>query len=372
MTTATAAPELHTDIPSAAARIPALDYTRTVDRLLVHRDALGEVFLTDLQQIDEGRYLAGAQLPRSHAYYGDHLLRPESYDPLLVLEACRQAGLAGAHRLYDVSAHSKFILTHLSLDIVRPERLGIGPASAQLAMDVTIASRKEREGRVTGLDYLFTLAVDGTVVGTATLGLRFKTPNGYLTLRLNNRNGMALPTSATYPRSTPGTPIPPHLVGRANVENVLLVEPAVTHAGSSALLRVPARHASLFDHPQDHLPGMVIAEGARQLALFATLELHGMSTAKTAVTGIDIRFTRFGELEDETVLTAETGVRTAPGEAPAEHYTLGGVLELPDDDGTERVPVRVEARQKGEVLCVATFRLARSRPADDRGNRSRA
>ncbi|MER5861928.1 ScbA/BarX family gamma-butyrolactone biosynthesis protein [Kitasatospora sp. NPDC002040] len=359
MTTATAEPELHTDIPPAPAPIHALDYTRTIDRLLVHRDALGEVFLTDLVEIDQGHYLAGAQLPRSHAYYGDHLLRPESYDPLLILEACRQAGLAGAHRIYGVSADNKFILTHLSLDIPRPERLAIGSGPAQLAMDVAIASRKEREGRVTGLDYVFTLSLDGTAVGTATLGLRFKTPNGYLTLRLNNRNGMALPSSAAYPQSTPGTPVPPHLVGRASTDNVLLVEPAVTRDGSSALLRVPARHASLFDHPQDHLPGMVIAEGARQLALFAALELHGMSTAKTAVTGVDVRFTRFGELEDETVLTAEAGARTPLGGSPTEHYTQGGVLELPDDEGLERVPVRVEARQKGESLCVLTFQLTR-------------
>ncbi|MCZ0978180.1 hypothetical protein O1L60_00100 [Streptomyces diastatochromogenes] len=40
-----------------------LDYTRTVDRLLVHRDALGEVFLTDLQPLDDENYAAAGQLP---------------------------------------------------------------------------------------------------------------------------------------------------------------------------------------------------------------------------------------------------------------------------------------------------------------------
>ncbi|MEU7278991.1 ScbA/BarX family gamma-butyrolactone biosynthesis protein [Streptomyces sp. NPDC045431] len=362
MTTATAGPEPRSATPFLPSD-PVLDYTRTVDRLLVHRDALGEVFLTDLRQTGEDRYLAGAQLPRSHAYYGDHLLRPLSYDPLLILEACRQAGLAGAHRFFGVAADNKFILTHLRLHVSHPRWVTVGSAPLPLAMEARIVSRKERDGRVTGLDYEFTLSAGGTQVGTAHLGLRFKTPNGYLTLRLNNRGGLALPSSATHPQATPGTLVPPHLVGRANPDNVVLVEPAVTSSAASALLRVPTGHASLFDHPQDHLPGMVIAEGARQLALFAALELHGMSTAKTLVTDVDVRFTRFGELEDDTVLTAEIGEPTAPGGAvDGVPYTLGGPLEAPEDGAAHQahqVPVRVEATQKGESLCVFTFRLTR-------------
>ncbi|MFF6790340.1 hypothetical protein ACVW0K_003744 [Streptomyces filamentosus] len=356
MTTATARPETGARTPDA----PELDYTRTVDRLLVHRDALGEVFLTDLRQTGENTYLAGAQLPRSHAYYGDHLNRPLSYDPLLILEACRQAGLAGAHRFYGVAPDNKFILTHLRLHISHPQQVTVGSAPLPLAIETLIVSRKERDGRVTGLDYEFTLVSGGIRVGTAALGLRFKTPGGYLTLRLNNRGGLALPSSATSPQAVPGTLVPAHLVGRANPDNVVLVEPAVTSSSASALLRVPTGHPSLFDHPQDHLPGMVIAEGARQLALFAALELHGMSASKTLVTGVDVLFTRFGELEDETVLTAES-VPAAPGDDPrGVPYTLGGPLEFPEDGGTLReVPVRVEATQKGESLCVFTFRLSR-------------
>ncbi|MDD9382998.1 ScbA/BarX family gamma-butyrolactone biosynthesis protein [Streptomyces sp. ZAF1911] len=352
MTTAPARPQAQPAPPAW----PTLEYSRTVNRLLVHRDALNEVFLTDLQPVDEASYAAGAQLPRSHAYYGDHLLRPLSHDPLLILEACRQAGLAGAHRFFGVAMDHKFILTHMSLHLSHPQQVTVGPAPGALALHVRIADRKERDGRVTGLDYEFDLSVDGSAIGTATLGLRFKSPTGYLTLRLNNRDGYALPSSATYPHSTPGTPIPPHLVGRASLDNVVLVEPALTHDSASALLRVPVRHASLFDHPQDHLPGMVIAEGARQLALFAALELRGMSTAKTLATDIDVRFTRFGELEDDTVLTAEIGPR--PRSGPGVAYTQGGLLELPDD-GAEQLPVRVEATQKGQSLCVFTFLLTR-------------
>ncbi len=347
----------------SAPPLPELDYTRTVDRLLVHRDALGEVFLTDLQPLGDESYAAAAQLPRSHAYYGDHLLRPGHYDPLLILEACRQATLAGAHRFFGVPADNKFILTHLTLRIDDPQLVFVGSSPFRLAMQVHITSRKERAGRVTGLDYDITLSGNGAVFGTASVGLRFKDPGGYLTLRLNNRDGMALPSSAAYPAATPGAPVAPHLVGRANPDNVVLLDSVVVGDSAQAMLRIPARHASLFDHPQDHLPGMVIAEGARQLALFAALDIRGLSTSKTLLTALDVRFTRFGELEDDTVLSATVGEfgGTPRRDEATVDYTLGGVLARADEDEQrpEDLQVQVEATQKGEPLCSFAFTLTR-------------
>ncbi|MDT0319923.1 ScbA/BarX family gamma-butyrolactone biosynthesis protein [Streptomyces millisiae] len=349
-----------------------LDFSRTVDRLLVHRDALGEVFLTDLRRIDDESYAAAAQLPRSHAYYGDHQLRPSFHDPLLLLEACRQANLAGAHRFYGVAEDDKFILTHLRLTLTHLPSLVVGPAPLPLVMRVRVVNRKERDGRVTGLDYAIELWVDDTVVGTSEMGLRFKTPTDYLTLRLNNRGGRALPSSATLPHVTPGTPVPPHLVGRHAAQNVVLVDAATTGATGHAGLRTPADHPSMFDHPQDHLPGMVITEGARQLALFTALDVCGMSAAKVFPTDIDVHFTRFGELEDETVLTAEANERVRiPSEPtdPGVYYTQGGLLELPESGeeslwngggaALEQLPVRVEARQRDELLCAVNLTLTR-------------
>ncbi len=344
-----------------------LDYSRTVDRLLVHRDALGEVFLTDLRPIDAESYAAAAQLPRSHAYYGDHLLRPSYYDPLLLLEACRQANLAGAHRFHGVPEDHKFILTHLRLHLVNPRRLVVGSSPFALAMRVRVINRKVRDGRVTGLDYAIELYADGGVLGTAEMGLRFKSPTDYLTLRLNNRDGVALPSSATHPETVPGTPVAPYLVGRGAAENVVLTNAITSGTTSRAGLRIPVGHPSMFDHPQDHLPGMVIGEGARQLALFTALEVRGMSTAKVFPTDVSVDFHRFGELEDETVLVARTGeqVHFEPDDAGV-YYTQGGVLELqaPEEErgapaALEQVPVRVEARQRDQRLCTVDLTLTR-------------
>lgn len=189
----------------------ALSFERTVDRRLVHRDSLGEVFVTDLQPaVAPGGYIAAAQLPRSHAYYGDHLLRPNTYDPILLLEAARQAALAGAHEFFGVPQDHKFILTHLRIHLAHPELTTVGDSVFAVRMDIQTGNVKLRDGRATGLDYEIRLSVDGVMIGQASVGLRFKSPESYLRLRTSNRNGRALPSSASpCPRLRgPSSPLP--------------------------------------------------------------------------------------------------------------------------------------------------------------------
>lgn len=338
---------------------PALTYARTVDRSLVHRDSLGEVFLTDLQPTGPTAYVAAAQLPRSHAYYGDHLLRPSTYDPVLLLEACRQSALAGAHEFFSVPTDYKFILTHLRIHLSRPERIAVGTEPCALLMRVTVVDHRRREGLTTGLDYEFDLFAKDVPIGRAAVGLRFKSPEGYTALRLKNRGGLALPSSATYPDNQGGTPVDPYRVGRVNSHNVVLTDAAVDGESARANLRIPAAHPSMFDHPQDHLPGMVIAEAARQLSLLAALEVRGMSPSKTFPTDLSVVFNQFGELDKETVLDAEVGGQTQTDDGA--YYTQGGVVELPEETAADQLPVTVTASQYGDVLCVLRLSLTRVR-----------
>ncbi|MGW7332295.1 ScbA/BarX family gamma-butyrolactone biosynthesis protein [Streptomyces sp. NPDC054840] len=344
-----------------------LSYSRTVDRTLVHRDSLGEVFLTDLQPLGGASYVAAAQLPRSHAYYGDHLLNPNVYDPVLLLEACRQAALAGAHAYFAVPRTHKFILTHLRVHLSRPDRIAVGPTPCQLTLHVTTSNHYVREGSTNGLDYDVDLRVGDVSIGRAGIGLRFKSPESYTALRLRNRDQRPLPSSADHPApgTATGAPVEPYRVGRANADNVVLTGIEVAGDTLTAGIRTPGSHPSMFDHPQDHLPGMVIAEAARQIALYGALDVRGMSPSRTYPTGLAVTFSRFGELDSPATLTAVVGERRdagRPGE-PASYYTQGGIVELGDENtpDTDRVPVRVEAHQDGESLCLLTLDLARVR-----------
>ncbi|WP_431681640.1 ScbA/BarX family gamma-butyrolactone biosynthesis protein [Kitasatospora sp. KL5] len=363
MTTTPFAPA---EAPERPAAVP-LSYATTLDRGLVHRDAVSEVFVTDLRGGEGGHYTAAAQLPRSHAYYGDHLLRPGTHDPVLLLEAARQATLAGAHLFHGVPADHKFILTFLRIHLIRPRLLTIGDSPLDLVLNVTVTDRRVREGRVTGLDHAVELTVDGTVIGWAGVGLRFRDPAGYREMRLRNRDGAELPSTALLPPQAGGAaPAAPHLVGRADPRNVVLLDPVLADGAATAVLRIPAGNPSMFDHPQDHLPGMVLAEAARQLALFTALDTRGLSAAKTFPVDLSVTFARFGELEPQTVLTATLGDEKPLGAEAGEHtyYTQGGPLDLDEAEpgaAVTQLPVVVDARQHDESIARFVLSLARIR-----------
>lgn len=337
---------------------PTLTYARTVERHLVHREALGEVFLTDTRRVDEDRFSAAAQLPRSHAYYGDHLLRPPLYDPMLMLEACRQAGLAGAHAHYAVPIDDKAILTHLGIHLQHPQKITVGTRPCELSLLARTTNRVEKNGVTTGLDYTFRLTVVGTPIGYARMGLRFKSPESYARLRLRQRGDTPPPLSSSSPRSR-GVAAPPHLVGRANPDNVVLLDVEERDGATRALLRLPCDHPSLFDHPQDHIPGMVLAEAARQLAGYAVIEELGMSPTKTHGTTLHAVFTKFGELEPATELSAVIrGVSTArESDISGLFHTHGGPVELDADEAAgegarvDQIPIDIDVRQAGETIA---------------------
>jgi hypothetical protein len=94
-------------------------FRQTVDRTLVHPAAVSEVFVTDMRPTSATAYLAGAQLPVEHHYYGDQvtaLLRPaftnislfdhvyDHYTAMVLVEGARQAAhLVNGGRVFGLS-----------------------------------------------------------------------------------------------------------------------------------------------------------------------------------------------------------------------------------------------------------------------------
>ncbi len=131
-------------------------------------------------------------------------------------------------------------------------------------------------------------------------------------------------------------------------------------------MRVPTTHPSMFDHPQDHLPGMVITEAARQLALYTALHTHALSPTRTLPTDLDVTFTRFGELEQDTQLTATHPAAHNPADTGI-HYTQAGPLEPTAPEhrtDPHPLPIHVEARQNDQPIAtlVVTLTPLRTHP----------
>ncbi|MBC9725831.1 ScbA/BarX family gamma-butyrolactone biosynthesis protein [Streptomyces sp. TRM68367] len=317
------------------ATVRALSFRTTVDRDRVHRAALGETFVTDSVSVTDDLFLCGAQLPRSHAYYGDVHDDPKHFDVLLVLEAVRQAVMLGAHEYYGLAADVRFILTHNRIEIRSLPSLVIGTRPAHLTLNIRVTDKRVRDGVVCALSFYTCLTLDGTEVARVTMGMAYKSPDSYRRLRTSGRLAAGLPGSAD---AEPVVPVSPCLVGRNDAANVVLGEPRWAGETLTAPVRVDQSHPSMFDHPQDHVPGMVMNEAFRQIAVLAADAAHALHPSRGRLTLLDVTYTRFGELDLATTATARPRAAEAHGDALF-------------------VPVELALRQRGEDIATAVAEL---------------
>src|SRR3954451_14125900 len=149
--------EVMYDGASIGASDGRLRYDATVPRQLVHRSAVSEVFVTDSAEVGPGRVDVAAQLPRGHVV-GEHR---SQYDPLLVIEAVRQAGVFVAHRHLSVEVGTPFVFKAITFAVTdrAGTRLGSNPARALFALD--IQPQRNGAGRLQALSFSGEGSIDG-------------------------------------------------------------------------------------------------------------------------------------------------------------------------------------------------------------------
>ncbi|MFB8392630.1 ScbA/BarX family gamma-butyrolactone biosynthesis protein [Streptomyces yangpuensis] len=277
---------------------------------LVHRSAVSEVVLTDWERVDDTHFVISAQWPRGHSFFtpvaGDY------HDPLIGCETIRQIGILLAHAEFGVPFGHQFVVWDLDL-AVEPQHLRMGYKPAALSIDVTCTEIKQRGKNVSGLRIDAVLHRDGQVVATGGGSLSCMAPAVYERVRGDHTLGggwYQLPLIS---------PAAPQSVGRMSPMDVVL---SPTPDQARWQLRVDTRHPVLFEHPVDHVPGMVLIEAARQ----ATASVLGRSSYLPL--SIANEFKRYAELDSPCMIEA-VKLSTPPG-------------------GGERV--LVTARQDGAVV----------------------
>ncbi|GAB3132639.1 ScbA/BarX family gamma-butyrolactone biosynthesis protein [Tsukamurella serpentis] len=311
----------------------ATAHDRTVPRQLVHRCAVSEVFLTSLadrphrDDTSEQVYLLGAQLPRSHAYYGDHRGPQRGHhDPLAVMEVARQSAIAVSHQFFDVPLDHAFLVRVFDGVAVAGARWQVRPEPANLTVELRVTREHRTDGRRTGLDVVLDIAGEGEPMMTVLGSLSWMPPRAWAAMRTATRRRMDL-----GPRPTgvaPATAGPAGRVGREVQRNVVLGPLRRTAAQIGAELVVDPTHPSLFDHPLDHVPGSLLLEAARQFAV----ALAGSPNRRPAT--LRSRFDAFVELDLPT--TCHTGIGDPAAGTQAE-------------DDPDSVVVRVE--QAGRICA---------------------
>ncbi|WP_433194178.1 ScbA/BarX family gamma-butyrolactone biosynthesis protein [Nocardia sp. CA-107356] len=281
-----------------AAAVQTASHTRTISRELAHRCAVSEVFVTSLDEVAEHTYIAGAQLPRMHAYYGDHAgSLAVRHDPLVVMEAARQTAIALTHKFYGVPPEMAFVVRTFNgtgSDTVAWE---VGTAPADLVMRVRVPQRHQRGGVLHGVDMVLEIESDGEPMLTVDGSFSWVTARQWSALRSGFRESLGLgPFHGALALSERAAP---SAVGRENWRNVVIGPPVRTGAVARATLVPDLGHPFLFDHQLDHVPGSLLIEACRQTAL--SMIVRDLPQLECVASTFD----RFVELDLPAECTAE-------------------------------------------------------------------
>ncbi|MFI9504217.1 ScbA/BarX family gamma-butyrolactone biosynthesis protein [Nocardia sp. NPDC052566] len=297
----------------------------TVSRRLVHRRAVAEVFVTSLEQLSSSEFAAGVQLPRTHAFFGDHSGVSEyQYDPLAVMEAARQAAIAISQQYFDVPYRVAYILRTFSGQATDSTGWYIGGTPADLLLTVRVSRVRQRDNVVHGLDMTLTAERDGEPLMAIDGTFSWLPPDKWSALRTDVRKQLGLGEFDGSP--APGPRAHAALVRRKDPRNVVIGPPVVDAETARAALVVDTTHPTLFDYQLDHVPGTLLIEACRQTALV------GLGVPDLCLRSVSSSFERFVELDipaecvavttDSSRTGGEVTCRVVQHGAPAAHVTL--------------------------------------------------
>jgi hypothetical protein len=290
--------------------------TTIVPRQYVHRAAVSEVLLTGWRPAAQpDAFVVGAQWPRGHSLFA----QSGGYqDPMLLVESVRQIGSLLSHAEFAAPFGHQFLMRSIWFTATT-DMFVATPAPTEVELHTVCRDIVRRANSLAGMCYEVTAMVDGVALATAGASFKCTGPGVYKRLRGERR---------TRVDRLPGLPIAPARVGRSSTEHVVLSEDT-GGSGDRWELRVDCDHPIFFDHPVDHVPGMMLLEAARQAAHATT----GMTDA--LVLDLDSSFDRYAELDEPCYIEASpVGV---------------------DDAG--HVQVQVRGLQSGETVFTARLTL---------------
>ncbi|GAA3211836.1 AfsA-related hotdog domain-containing protein [Actinocorallia longicatena] len=274
-----------TGVPTGRWEHRPLRYERTLPHPLVHKSGNGEVFLTDHAPGPGGGILLAGELPVAHRYFND--LPVPRLDLMPLLELCRQGCYVVAHAYHGVPGDHRFLLRNLSARLAGP-----GPAVRRAVIEVTVAGAFTRG---LALDYIVR-AEDGTELATASSSFSWMDGPAWERLRAAGRARHGLgPEIGAPPRA--GTFPAARGVGRTGDANVIVADLAWRRGSADARLALDPANPAMFEQAQGHIPGMTLAEAARQSALW-TLSRHlAVPAGQLTVVALETGFSAVGELD---------------------------------------------------------------------------
>jgi hypothetical protein len=316
---------------------PAVD--ETVIRTFVHKRRAENVLLTGFRRDGPEQFLCTGRMPASHPFFTDGGRSPRR-DILFYSELGRQASIAVSHAFLGADEDDVFIFENSEASITEAVwRAGDEGAHEQLSVAVQLKETARRKnGAVTRAVAEYSVWCGADLVFSATGTWTVQSAALFRRLR---RLGAA-PGARAEAESAAGDVPAADNATPASAVNVVISPPLFTphDASTSTSLLVDRTHSYFFDHPCDHVPGMLLLEACAQLVLAAMAETAPSlpDARRPAIAAYGVTFAQFVECDLPTTLTA----RPSAGD--------GTAAEAPAFD--------IVISQRGAVAGTAHFRVA--------------
>lgn len=257
-----------------------------VTRNLVHRRAVSEVFLTASVRETSDTFRIDGQWPRRHFFFD---VDDGKVDILLVGETLRQATILVAHRYYGVPDGYAFLMGRLEVSVLT-RVLPNHSIPADVEITVVVDGVRTGSQGVAALRTNLTFVVQGTVVATGSGELQVVDPRIYRRMRVNARRSDEQPTERHDPHC------------QLTARGVVLTPLHDQVAGANWQMVIDTSHPVLFDHPLDHVPGMLVMEASRQAARSI------VGDARADMTEFNGVFSQFLDLDHPITMSAAGSV----------------------------------------------------------------
>lgn len=338
--------EISDMVRAALASVPDADaiakvaHRHTISRELAHKRRLENVYVTSLCEQSDGEFLFGAFVPQSNAYIND--MRTHANDVTLSLvEIGRQIGIALSHEFLDVSHGNAFVLDQVEYQAFPHLQTIDWRAHETLWGHVLISNR-----RYSDAGELVSAQADGAFfsgdqcVARQSSSWTICPKDRYMRLREISRNRAQRRIAALDEAAAPfvgGFKVGLHTALRRPVlADVLWANRE--HNSFSATLHVERENLFFFDHENDHVPGMLLLEGMRRLALDIAGRYVHNGDAEPPISQMQLEFKNFAELDSPVQLLATQG-------DPADS-AVGAV---------QPGAIHIEALQHGRAVASGTF-----------------
>ncbi|MEU6382360.1 ScbA/BarX family gamma-butyrolactone biosynthesis protein [Streptomyces bauhiniae] len=280
---------------------------------LVHRPDAQDAFPVEWTRLAEHRYLVTADWPVAHRFFTP--LPGGVQDPLLVAESMRQTAMMLVHADYGVPADHHFVMWDMEYALGTGD-FGLSVASGRIDVVVECSEVRMRARSLAGMKMRLVFLRGDNVLAAGSGHLSCTSERAYRRLR-----GDRPASAGDAPPLLDG--VPPWRVGRRDPRDVVL---APAEDGAGWRLRLDTANPTLFARANDHVPGMVLLEAARQAAVALAPE------GRFVPASLSIAFHRYAELNEPCLVRARRETS-------------------PEGD----VSVHVEGVQGGEPVFTATL-----------------